>query len=250
MSTTTTYSRILAIETATPYQALALIDADKLLATQVQRVRYNHGSSLLKNIDELLKTSQIELHTIDLFAVGLGPGSFTGLRVGLATAKALARATNKPIVGASSLAAAAFIPAKTNPGATLLTTFDARRREVYAGAFRYSEDTLETQLAERAINPGALIKLVEKDLEGPIILIGDGLPAYRALQAWEAPGLTKLPLTMAAPDAAGLAYLARQRAQNEGPADLISLEPNYIRATDARLPNRPLRSIPELEDRE
>lgn len=246
MNTPNTCSRILAIDTATPYQALALIDGEKLLANQVQRVRYNHGSSLLKNIDDLLQTLKFELHSVDLFAVGLGPGSFTGLRVGLATAKALARATNTPIVGVSSLAAAALTPAKTNPQATILAAFDARRREVYAGAYRYNGDGLQALFKERAIGSSALIKLVDEELEGPIILVGDGLPAYKPLQAWERPNLIKLPLTAAAPDAAAVAYLARQQALTQGPADLISLEPNYIRATDARQPNRPLRSIPEL----
>src|SRR6056297_1404685 len=147
------FERILAIETATSHQAVALIEGTELKEHRVQRVRYNHGSSLLQNIDHLLQAQGIEVAEIDLFAVGLGPGSFTGLRVGLATAKALARATDKPIVGVSSLAAIAEGPARANPQATVLATFDARRREVYAAAYRWIDDELVSVLDACALSP-------------------------------------------------------------------------------------------------
>lgn len=233
-----TFQTILALETATPVQALALVDGDDLREHRVQRVRYNHGSSLLKNVDQLLSARNIDLDSIDLFAIGLGPGSFTGLRVGLATAKALSRAVNKPIVGVSSLAALAFGPAKMCGQATVLATIDARRREIYAGAYTLSTDgqTLVSAIDEQALAPDDFIAAVDDTIDGPLILVGDGPEKYLALRQWDSPDLTWVPAAIAPPSAVGVALLGRHLAQTQGPADRIALEPNYIRPSDAVLP--------------
>ena len=240
------FQRVLAIETATRYQAVALLDGDQLLEHRIQRVRYNHGSSLLGNIDHLLNAQGVEVADVDLFCVGLGPGSFTGLRVGLATAKALARATDRPIVGVSSLAALAQGAARTHPKATILAAIDARRREVYAAAYRWNDGQLECVLDACALSPARWRERVEKDVTGPLIQIGDGVPRYAELAQWA--GVITMPQALAPPSAVSVALLGRLKARTLGPADLITLEPDYIRPSDARLPDRPLRSIPELDE--
>ncbi|MFU8805549.1 MAG: tRNA (adenosine(37)-N6)-threonylcarbamoyltransferase complex dimerization subunit type 1 TsaB, partial [Bradymonadaceae bacterium] len=120
-----TYGRILAIDAATRVQSLALIEGDEVVEHRLQRARYNHSSTLITNIDDLFGSQGFTVHDIDLFAVGRGPGSFTGLRVAMAVAKALARATQKPIVGVSSLAGFRGLPRSATYSASkaALTTF-------------------------------------------------------------------------------------------------------------------------------
>ena len=248
MSDHTDYKRVLAIETATPVQALALLDGENLREHRVQHVRYNHGSSLLQNVDQLLSARKIELPDIDLFAVGLGPGSFTGLRVGLATAKALARSVKKPIVGISSLAALAYAAARINPGATVLTAIDARRREIFGAAYRWTPEGLVSIIDDCAVDPAEFRERVEAELEGPIVLVGDGQSKYPALRQWKHPNLTIVPPDLATPSAIGVARLSRRAAQADGPADLIALEPNYIRPSDAVLPDKPPGPMPPAPD--
>ena len=246
-----TYRRILAIETATPVQAVALVDGETLCEHRVQRVAYNHGSSLLCNVDQVLDSSAIELEEIDLFAVGLGPGSFTGLRVGLATAKGLSRAVDRPIVGVSSLAALAYGPARACSEATVLAAIDARRREVYAGAYRWEDNALVEVLEDCAAAPKDWIDEVTRGVSGPLLQLGDGLTKYDVLRNWEAPQLRTLPGDLASPSAVAVAKLARQVASEAGTADRISLEPNYIRPSDARLPDKepgPMPPAPVVDD--
>ena len=247
-SPSTTYELVLGIETATRTQAIALIEGDKLVEHRVRRVVFNHGSSLLKGIDELLEERRIELGDIDLFAAGLGPGSFTGLRVGLATAKALSRSVGAPIAGVSSLAALAYGPARTNPDATVVASIDARRGEVYAGAYRWSDGELMTVVKDRAAAPERWIAYVESELDGPFLQVGDGQLRYPVLKDWSHPELVTLSTDIACPSAVGVARQARHVATTDGPHDLISLEPNYIRPSDAVLPDKPPKPMPPDPD--
>ncbi|RAL22741.1 tRNA (adenosine(37)-N6)-threonylcarbamoyltransferase complex dimerization subunit type 1 TsaB [Lujinxingia litoralis] len=229
--------KVLAIDAATRTQALALLDGDQLLETRAQRVRYNHGSALLANIEALFNAQSLDLSQVELFAVGLGPGSFTGLRVALAASKALARAHQRPIVGVSSLAAAALPLALSSPGQPVCVAFDARRHEVYAGAYVAREGRLLTLLPEDTRAPELLAdELQTLDAPHPIALIGDGIRAYPALQELPADLVLRPPAPLAPPSAVGVALLARQHLATHGPHDLVQLEPNYIRPSDARLP--------------
>ncbi len=246
--TSSNYARILAIDTATRVQAVALLDGNQLCEHRVQRVAYNHGSSLLENVDGLLGNSSLELGDVDLFAVGIGPGSFTGLRVGLATAKALSRAVERPIVGVSSLAALAYGPARTCPAATILAAIDARRHEVYAGAYRWEDNGLVELLEDCAASPDEWIARVADNLTGPLLQVGDGVEKYDTLRDWEAPQLRRLPGDLVSPSAVGIARLARQLACAGTLADRTALEPNYIRPSDAVLPEKPPGPMPEDPD--
>ncbi len=245
MSESDTYQRILAVETATRVQSVALIDGDELLEHRQRRVAYNHGSSLLKTIDTVFDGRDIELADIDLFAVGIGPGSFTGTRVGLADAKALSRAVETPIVGVSSLAALAYQPARISPGATVIAAIDARRREVYAGAYRFEEGELKTVLDDRAASPDDWRTTVEEQLSGELIQVGNGVERYDVLADWELANLDTIPTDLVAPSAVGVAQLGRHIALDEGPHDRVNLQPNYIRPSDAVLPDKPLGEMPE-----
>ena len=101
----------LSLDTSTKLQAIGLLEDDLILERRVRRVRYNHGSSLLTAVDGLLSAHGKTVADLSLIGIGMGPGSFTGLRVGMATAKGIARAAGVPIQGASTLASFALAPA-------------------------------------------------------------------------------------------------------------------------------------------
>lgn len=240
------FPRILAIEAATRTQSIALLSGDDVLEHRQQRVRFDHGSVLLQNIDAILAAQRLTIHDIDLFAIGLGPGSFTSLRVALALAKSLARVTQKPLVGVSTLAALAYPQLARQPDATVCAMLDARRNEVYAGIYRLDPDNSQILHLEpeRAAEPQSLADLIQSHATPtqPVTIAGSAHLAYPDIDLWKQDFLTLLPTWTQQPDAVAIALLARTQAQTQfkdqpqSITQLANIEPNYIRPSDAKLP--------------
>lgn len=224
--------RILAIDTATTTQTIALVQDGVMLFDYTAQRRQNHGTTLLHELDHLLAQQRLKPADMDLIAVGLGPGSFTALRVGVANAKALSLACDVPIVGVSTLAAMAYTPARITPNAVVWAGIDARRGEVYAGAYQWQKGKLETIKSDAAYDPAQLAGQLEQSTSSAVWL-GFKTQNYDALQDMHGPNLVALPQTMGLPSAKSTAMLAAQRFEAHGPSDLASLEPNYIRPSDA-----------------
>ena len=192
-----------------------------------------HGVKLPGALHDLLVAADLKLPEIEGYAVGLGPGSFTGLRIGLATWKGLAYANRRPIAGASSLAAMAAHAAEQAPAGTLLVPLlDARKGEVYAGFYRAAGGRVEAARPEAALSPTAL-----KDLLaglGAAAGFGEGYQAFRVELAPALPPLPGGPPTppgfwvgaLAAPRLLGAAF--DQKA-------LSALEPHYVRPSEAEV---------------
>jgi len=193
-------SVVLAFDTATPSATVALVRAGELLGE-----RRSRASSVLADADALLHDAGLTVSDLEALAVGTGPGSFTGLRIGLATALGLALAQDVPVAGVSTLDALAAAA----PGS--LPIIDARRGEIF---------TLHDG-RPRAVRPEEL------ELESGSICVGDGAVRYRAL--FEAAGGEVPPDSsdLHAPQARFHALLAR----DFGPAELV--QPLYVRAPDA-----------------
>lgn len=222
--------RTLAVDTATRTQVVALLDGDAVLEHRQRLVRYNHGSSLLGTLQEVLGAQRLGVSDCDLLVVGLGPGSFTGLRVGMATVKALGRAASVPVVGVSTLHAIAHPAAIAHPGAPIFAAIDAHRGQIYAGVFQADADGVsQTIVAERAWSEGELLKAFSEH-EGAQFL-GQSLAKYPALLD----AVTLAPAWASVPHGAALAELGRAQFETQGAADLASLEPNYIRKSDAEI---------------
>jgi tRNA threonylcarbamoyladenosine biosynthesis protein TsaB len=191
-----------------------------------------HGARLPSALVDLLDAEGLKLGDVDGFAIGLGPGSFTGLRIGLATWKGLAYANRRPIVGASSLAAMALAAAPSAaPGATLVPLLDAKKGEVYAGFYRAAGALVEAVAPEAALPPSALAARL-RELPSPLAF-GGGLEAYpdplapvpRLAGAPEFPPAAAV-AALAAPRLLGAAYDAQA---------LFALEPHYVRPSEAEL---------------
>ncbi|MEK6549828.1 MAG: tRNA (adenosine(37)-N6)-threonylcarbamoyltransferase complex dimerization subunit type 1 TsaB [Nitrospirota bacterium] len=168
--------RLLAIETATPAQSVALVEDDRLLAELSYEAQGNRGGVLLPTVDQVLKKAGVAARDLDVVAVSVGPGSFTGLRVGLATAKGLALGAGARLVGVPTLEALAEGYASAD--ATICALLDAYRGEVYMALFRRNGNALERLSPDAVLAPGAVASALAA-VEGPVHLIGNGAARYR-----------------------------------------------------------------------
>jgi len=227
--------RILSIDTSTRIQALGLVEDGRQLARRHHIVRINHAATLLHNISDMLEQHRWSMKDIDLVGVGIGPGSFTGLRVGLANAKALARAAHAHIAGISSLDALARPACDIHDG-LVVAAIDARRSEVYSATYRGDgSGAFEKVVEARTIAPEELSKHI-RELEGRVLVIGNGIRSYaNDLDHWRDERIRSLSNGWDSPSPFSIAMMAHSRLESEDVDDLITLEPNYIRLSDAEI---------------
>lgn len=216
---------ILSVETATLAGSVSLSRGEEIVAARAGDSGVSHSNTLLHDIDDLLGEARVELSEIDLFAVATGPGSFTGLRIGVATVKALAATLDRPCAGIPTLQAVALAAGASPRSVALLP---AGRGEVFAQLFSVSEDGVVTALDDAVhISPQ---KLAEKygSLEN-VLWCGEGAIANRALidRGQIAPPSSNLAIHIAS------LALARFREQKLEQAD--ALQAIYVRPSDAEL---------------
>ncbi len=168
--------KILSIETSTMLGGVAVMDDRQgLIAETKLNVKTTHSERLMSVIQQVLSQSDLGLEDIDAFAVAIGPGSFTGLRIGLSTAKGLAYATGKPLVTVPTLEAFAWnFPYCRYPVCLML---DARKREVYAAVFRWESSGFERVVGEMSIKPEDLLR----QLPAVTLFAGEGVTLYREM---------------------------------------------------------------------
>jgi len=225
---------ILAVDTATPCSTVALTcgsrAAGRVLALLSVSSRVTHSRRLLVAIDRLLSDSGIAREEIQGFAVGLGPGSFTGLRIGLATVKGLAAAAKKPLYGVSTLD---VIAANISDRRLICSVLDARKKEVYAAFYRCDESGEARRLSEIAVlSPDELAERISE----PVLMVGDGLFAYGHYWRQRLGDLVRFaPVQHWSPSAATLGLMAAELAAQGGSPDQDSAVPLYVRASDAEL---------------
>ena len=199
-----------------------------------------HAETLLHRLGVILETGGYEMKDVDLVVFGIGPGTFTGLRIGISTAKGIAASCGASIKGVPTLEAIARSAGVDGLVAPLL---DAGRGEIYAAIYRVSQEAglpAVTKISdERVIPPSRFSDLTSGVSPGePVYLTGSGAQKYREDLAGMG---VILPLRTGVPDAYLLALRGLELFRSEGPDDPMTLEPNYIRKPDAKLPirNRP-----------
>lgn len=221
---------ILILDTSTTAGSVALCCGERLLAEIVIDSLSNHSDKLLQQVELLLTEQQTSLDQIAAFAVIDGPGSFTGLRVGVAAAKGLARACHRPLYGISSLhLLAAGLPFASLPVCALL---DARKKEVYAATFSTVSGSLSPLDQPRAIVPQRLLE----EMTAPALFVGSGAVLYRDLitEHFGAQAVFA-PWPLHTPRASFAAPLALQQLRDGVKGDPESLVPRYIRPSDAEI---------------
>lgn len=227
---------LLALDTATPCSTVALCRGEAVLAEEEARVT-THSEGLLPMIHAVLQRAGVGVEALDGVVCGRGPGSFTGLRIGLATAKGLCLAGNLPLYGVSSLLPPAAETEAARPGSAVAVVLDARRKEVFCGLFRGGEALAEELLCR----PEGLGALLDEALpDEPLLLAGDGALLYQQrLLADLGPRASLAPDGCHAIYARHLARAALPRHAAGEADNLMTAVPRYLRASDARLPKIP-----------
>ena len=222
--------KILAVDTATNSCSAAIVDDGMACAELTTVNNQTHSKHLLHMIDTVCDMSGLKITDMDGFAVTIGPGSFTGLRIGISTVKGLAWPLKKPVVGVSSLDALAWqcIPAPY-PICTLL---DARKQEVYYCRYRFRDGELKKDGSEQVIAPAEAIS----DIREPCMFIGNGANLYKEeileklgelahFAGWNQDVIR----------ASSVARLSLERFVHHQTDDVALLVPHYIRKSDAEL---------------
>ncbi|SHJ67452.1 tRNA (adenosine(37)-N6)-threonylcarbamoyltransferase complex dimerization subunit type 1 TsaB [Paramaledivibacter caminithermalis] len=167
---------ILAIDTSSIVATVAVMDRKKLLGEYTINSPMTHSQKLMPIIDELLSTLELSMEDIELIAVSRGPGSFTGIRIGIATVKGLAHGWNIPVIGVSSLEGLAYNI--TYSKELICPIMDARRNQVYTGVYKWVKHKLVDIIKEA---PSSIDKLIDelKQRQEKVIFLGDGLGRYK-----------------------------------------------------------------------
>jgi len=226
--------RVLAVETSTLTGAVALVSGDTVVAECRLNIAVTHSERLLPAVDHVLAVAGVRLGDIDGLAVATGPGSFTGLRIGLSTVKSLAFATGKPLAGIPTLDALAWtLPFAVHPVCPIL---DARKGEVYAGLYRTQTGGLERLWEYQALAPHALAERLAREAPGPVVFLGDGVAPHAALLREVLGGDARLaPPGLRLPSAVAVADLARAALDRGETVDPAALVPLYVRRSEAEL---------------
>lgn len=219
--------KLACIDTSTFTESVALVEGEALKVERSVCRAYGHASGLHHDLAEMLIEAEWSLSELDAFVMGVGPGSFTGLRVGMAAIKGLAYALEKPLYGVRTSRAllSALVDQRDS-----LALIDARRGEVYA------EGPLLT--SPRCLTPDALISILQEQGVAPRIFVGEGALKHRArfVEAWPElciPRTEACHLPRASLLASGLTQLIEQGTVS--PDHVAALEPIYVRKSDAEI---------------
>jgi tRNA threonylcarbamoyladenosine biosynthesis protein TsaB len=221
---------LLAIETSTATARVALCAPDGAVLAAVEKTAARHSSNLLGLVDEALAATGLTLAGLSAIACGAGPGSFTGLRVGMAVAKGLALPTGLPLVLASSLEALAHDLAAA-PGVLVVPCLDAGKEQVYARLYRGGALTPESE--EWVLAPEDLLQRLAGG--GTVLAGGNGVDRYLALFQ-ERLGDHAVRPSVPGPSAAAVARLALARLARGEADDLAGAVPSYGRPPDITRP--------------
>ncbi len=168
--------KILAVDTSSAVASAAVLEDNKLVAEYILNNKKTHSQRIMPMIEELMNDSEITVNDIDYFAAAYGPGSFTGLRIGVATAKALAHAVKKPMVQVSTLEGIAYNALYSDM--LLCPIMDARRSQVYNAVYKSENGALSEVIAPRAVSLEQCVsELSEQD--GKVLFMGDGVAVHR-----------------------------------------------------------------------
>ncbi len=227
-------SLILSIDTATPCSSVALTRGTRkngtVLASLSLSSRITHSRRLLSIIDYLMSETAVDWASIEAIAVSLGPGSFTGLRIGMATAKGLAFGADKQMIGVSTLDGLA---SKCAPSPWICAVLDARKKEVYAAFYRTDGEGLTVLSGmPMVISPEKLAECITD----PIVMVGDGVNVYG--DVWSSLLETEVlfaPSHLHQPSAASLGFIGKEKLQEGDVLTAAEAAPVYIRSSDAEL---------------
>ena len=237
--------RILGIDTSTSCGAVGLVDNGEVISDYLLNTPVTHSERLLAAVEFILNGARWSIEDIDGWAVSLGPGSFTGLRIGVSTVKGLAFATGKPVAGVSLLDVLASQIAPTPH--LICPILDARKKEVYTASYRYGEaNSLERQTDYQALRPEDLVK----EIKGRTIFLGDGVKTYRDFLLRSLPSFALFPSPpLHLPHGSIVAKLGSDLLQKGKSLNVSTFSPFYIRPSEAEMKWKERRTCPDPRPR-
>lgn len=222
--------RILALESSATACSAALCDGERLVAQTVQNSGLTHSRTLMPMVEDMLRACESSLEQVDVIAVAAGPGSFTGLRIGVSTAKGLAWAGDKPCAPCSTLESMAWQMAHVD--GIIVAVMDARRQQVYNALFRAKNGELERISPDRAISLEELKQELDQ-LDGDKWLVGDGAGLCWEVWNGKLDGLRLAPVHLRWQTAWGVARAALELIATDGLVSGEQLAPIYHRLSQA-----------------
>ena len=222
--------KLLAFESSAKAAGVAVLDDGRLLAEYFQNSGQTHSRTLMQMAEDLLDNCDLTPRDIDACAVADGPGSFTGVRIGVAAAKGFAWGREIPCYGVSTLEAMARSAACL--GGVICCCMDARRAQVYNAVFERCGETLVRLREDRAISLDDLCEDLQ-NIEKTIFLVGDGAELCYTTLLERLPQLTLLPEHLRQQRASGAALAAWEKIGRGERGDAESLTPNYLRLSQA-----------------
>lgn len=229
---------LLAVDTATRAGSLAVLRDGQLAGEISTASEETYSSRLFRQCSFLLQELHLEIHDFDVFAVNAGPGSFTGLRVGLAAVKAWAEVFSKPIIAVSGLEAVAAQASNSAEDGLIAPVLDAHRSQIYAALYRVQESRLASVDADQVCTADEfLTRVAERAETAPVRFVS---PSPEILHSILDDSITKRGLPWSIRKASSvlapiIARLAAERATRGEVTDSLRLDANYVRRSDAEL---------------
>jgi tRNA threonylcarbamoyladenosine biosynthesis protein TsaB len=224
---------ILALDTSSPAGSLAILRDEKVIAVVSTWAEETYSARMFRHLEFLLRELSLDLKQIDLFAVAAGPGSFTGLRVGLTAAKGWAEVYSKPVAGVSGLEAVAAQAHST--AQLLIPILDARRGQIYFGFYRRSDGRSAVEGDECVMTPSEFLDTLKARAGNSKFAIVTPEPETISKQMSQIEKLASTVEQVSSVLAPLIGQLGYQRAQQGQLSDALSLDANYVRRTDAEL---------------
>ena len=223
--------KLLAIDSSGLVASVAIIEDNNLLGEYTINYKKTHSQTLLPMLDEVAKMIELDKTSLDAIAVSAGPGSFTGLRIGSATAKGLGLALNKPLIHVPTVDALAYNLWGTDK--LICPLMDARRQQVYTGLYEFAENEFHILLEQCAIGIDEIIEKVN-DMGRPVIFLGDGIDVF----AEEIKEQCKVPFSFAPAGmnkqrAASVALLGKELYEKGKTVSAAEHAPDYLRLSQA-----------------
>ena len=223
--------KVLALDSSGIVASVAVLEDDVLLAEDTVNYKKTHSQTLLPMLDEVAKMTELDMSSVDAIAVAAGPGSFTGLRIGSATAKGLGLALKKPLIGVPTVDALAYNLYDTK--GIVCPIMDARRNQVYTGIYRYEDHKLVVVEEQMALSITELLEKLNEYGEN-VTFLGDGVPVFRKV----------IEENMKVPYVFAPAHVNKQRAAAVGALGMIYFQegtyqtaaehgPDYLRVSQA-----------------
>lgn len=222
--------KILALDSSGLVASVAIVEDENLIAEYTVNYKKTHSQTLIPMLNEIVQMTELDLETIDAIACAGGPGSFTGLRIGAATAKGLGQALEKPLIHIPTVDGLAYNMFGTKQ--FICPLMDARREQVYTGIY-FFEKEFEVIEQQMAVAIEVIIKKIN-EYKRPVVFLGDGVPVFkeRLLKEVSVP-ISFAPCHMNRQRAGAIGALAQKYLKEGNVLNAAEFQPNYLRLSQA-----------------